>query len=109
MVNQFVELDENSVVVRTIVAGHVEGSEGEQWCASVYGGIWKQSDTEQRRHAEPGFTYIQEHDVFVSPKPFPSWSLDANFLWTSPIPYPQDGKVWAWNESTLSWEFVRDN
>ena len=108
MVNQFVELDENGIVVRSIVAGHVFGEEGEAWCSSVWGGFWKQSDTEQRRHAEPGYRYIPEADLFVGFQPFPSWQLDNNYMWAAPIPYPSDGKVWGWNEETLSWEFVRD-
>lgn len=106
--NQFVELDENNKVIRTIVAGHVDGTDGEEWCVSVYGGNWKQSNTPQRRFAEPGFTYLPEHDVFVGVQPFASWVLDENFMWSAPIPYPTDGKVWAWKEDTMSWEFVRD-
>jgi len=108
MVNVFCELDENNVVIRNIVAGHVDGKEGEQWCHSVYGGLWKQGNTPQRRIAEPGFTYLPDRDIFVGLQPFPSWQLDENYMWAAPIPYPSDGKVWGWNEETLSWEFVRD-
>jgi hypothetical protein len=108
MVNLFCELDENGLVIRSIVAGHVDGEEGEQWCQSIYGGNWKQANTPQRRYAEPGFKYLAEHDLFIGIKPFESWILDENFMWSAPIPYPNDGKVWGWKEETLSWEFVRD-
>lgn len=38
------------------------------------------------------------------PKPYPSWVLRDNLLdWIAPIPYPSDGKIYKWDEPTLSW------
>ena len=31
------------------------------------------------------FTYDPDADVFVAPRPFPSWSLDENHDWQPPI------------------------
>jgi hypothetical protein len=52
-----------------------------------------------------GHTYDHENDVFIEPKPFPSWTLStATWLWEAPVPLPQDGKKYCWNESTLNWD-----
>ena len=53
-------------------------------------------------YAGPGYTYDTANDVFYSAQPYPSWSLDNNWLWQPPIPYPSDGdgdKGYEWNES----------
>lgn len=51
----------------------------------------------------PGYRYDADADVFVTPQPFPSWTLDANHDWQPPTPMPLDGKRYVWDEATLSW------
>jgi len=42
--------------------------------------------------------------VFYAPQPYPSWILNTStFLWEAPVPYPDDGKSYTWDEATLSW------
>jgi hypothetical protein len=42
--------------------------------------------------------------VFYAPQPYPSWTISApNWEWQSPVPYPNDGKMYAWNETIQSW------
>lgn len=37
-------------------------------------------------------------------RPFASWVFDeATFVWSSPTPYPTDGKSYRWDEPTTSW------
>ena len=46
--------------------------------------------------------------VFKSPipdKPYESWIWDGE-VWTSPIPYPEDGKEYHWNEEGLKWDRI---
>lgn len=51
-----------------------------------------------------GFTYDRERDAFIPPKPFASWTLnETSCLWESPVPYPDDGKIYQWDEATTSW------
>lgn len=38
-------------------------------------------------------------------QPFSSWTW-ADSRWVSPVPYPNDGNTYQWNEVTLSWELV---
>jgi len=45
--------------------------------------------------------------VFYAPQPYPSWTLNTQtYEWQAPVPYPNDGKVYVWDEFTLSWVFV---
>lgn len=44
---------------------------------------------------------------FIRPRPFISWTLDANNKWVAPKPMPSDGKCpYAWSEATGEWEAV---
>lgn len=53
------------------------------------------------------YTYDTQNDIFMPPKPYPSWILNvATASWDPPIPYPTDGKVYNWNETTQSWDLV---
>jgi len=55
-------------------------------------------------YAGIGFTFDSIRDVFYAPQPFPSWTLsESTWLWEAPIAYPTDGKLYNWDESTLSW------
>ena len=54
-------------------------------------------------YAGVGFIYDAKHDVFYEPQPFPSWTLDANWLWQPPVEMPTDGKAYAWNEISQNW------
>ena len=43
------------------------------------------------------------------PKPYPSWSWDADKLqWVAPVPYPNDGKFYVWDEDAQKWVEVPD-
>jgi len=54
-----------------------------------------------------GLTYDKEADAFYEPQPYPSWTLNTNtYLWEAPIPYPDDGDVYIWNEENQSWDPV---
>ena len=56
-------------------------------------------------YAGIGYTYDAVNDVFYAPKPFESWTLsEATWLWESPVAYPDDGKIYTWDEETISWK-----
>jgi hypothetical protein len=56
-------------------------------------------------YAGVGFTYDATNDVFYAPQPFASWALNqSTWLWEAPTPYPQDGKIYRWDEATTSWK-----
>ena len=55
-----------------------------------------------------GHTYDAEKDAFYSPKPFPSWTLNnTTCLWEAPVAYPDDGKMYGWDEENTTWKEVK--
>ena len=65
-----------------------------------YPGVWLPVD---KNYAGIGYTYDEERNAFISPKPYDSWVLDEETcLWEAPVPYPEDG-MYTWDEETTSW------
>jgi hypothetical protein len=63
-----------------------------------------QSHALRANYAGIGYTYDQANDVFYAPQPYPSWTISApTWIWQPPVPYPTDGKMYTWDEATLSW------
>jgi hypothetical protein len=75
---------------------------------NTHGGINKNGGTPLRKNfAGIGYTYDEDKDAFIPPKPFNSWILnETTCLWEAPIPYPQDDNKYSWNESTLTWDIA---
>jgi hypothetical protein len=57
----------------------------------------------RKQYAGVGYSYNETADVFVTPQPYPSWSLDENYDWQAPIDYPADGKYYSWDETNQVW------
>jgi hypothetical protein len=70
--------------------------------------VWKQTSYNgnfRKNYAGVGYTYDQQRDAFIPPKPFNSWLLnETTCRWEAPVSYPQDSNNYEWNETTLSWE-----
>lgn len=48
--------------------------------------------------------YDSINDVFYDPQPYPSWLISApTWEWQPPIPMPQNGKLYCWDESIVNW------
>ena len=59
-------------------------------------------------YAGIGYTYDEDLDAFIPPKPYESWSLDGDtYQWEAPIPYPGEG-IHTWNEQAGVWVEVED-
>tara|TARA_R110000824_G_scaffold399853_1_gene606124 strand:+ start:953 stop:1300 length:348 start_codon:yes stop_codon:yes gene_type:complete len=104
---------ENSIVTQVIVAEpeffdtFVDSSPGE-WIQTSYntsGGVHANGETPLRKnYAGVGYSYDQEKDAFIPPKPYASWTLvEATCQWEAPVAYPDDGKVYNWDESSTNW------
>ena len=58
----------------------------------------------RKNYAGVGYTYDEERDAFIAPKPFESWLLnEKSCQWEAPILKPTDGKFYKWDEESLSW------
>ena len=103
---------ENGIVTQVIVIEQDMIDSGHFGHAS----LWKQTsyNTHGNQHPEGrplrgnyagiGYTYDEEHDVFYAPQPYPSWTLShTTWLWEPPVPYPNDGQPYNWDETTKSW------
>ena len=113
----FAQLNANSIVQDVIVVNNSDildpdGNESEAvgiaFCQSLFGAdtIWRQTSYNASfrcNYAGAGFRYDTDLDAFIAPQPFPSWSLNATCQWEAPVPMPNDGKPYFWNEGLLRW------
>jgi hypothetical protein len=115
----FVKLDNTNTVLEVIgISNEICGeptlafpdtdSAGRAFIANVLKleGTWLQTSFNsnfRKQYAGIGYTYDESADVFVTPKPFPSWVLDENYDWQAPIEYPADGNQYAWDEDEQDW------
>jgi len=82
---------------------------GQAFIANVLklGGTWKQTSynaTFRKHYAGIGYTYDDVLDAFIPPKPYPSWLLNTETCnWEAPVPYPNDGKSYYWDEEIQQW------
>lgn len=103
-------------VDNSVVTDSDTGLENEQlgidFCKSLYGQDtqWIQTSYNNNfrlNYAGIGYIYDQNLDVFLFPKPYPSWVLDqTTYQWIPPIPHPNDDHLYEWNEETISWDMI---
>jgi hypothetical protein len=108
---------ENGIVVNVIVAEQDfidSGVVGDPaaWIQTSYnthGGVHVLGGSPLRKNfAGIGCTYDIVRDAFIPLKEFDSWVLDEfSCTWKAPVPYPDDGAYYLWDENTLSW--VKEN
>lgn len=66
-----------------------------------------QSKSLRKNFAGIGYTYDQERDAFIPPKPYESWTLNEDTCqWDPPVPYPTDGQNYVWDESNQQWNLT---
>ena len=94
-------LDENNIVVDVIVGKDenelIDGLDPEIYYALGTPYTVKRTSYNHRirkQYCGIGFSYDPVADIFVSPQPFPSWSLDNNHDWQPPKQYPTDEKIY---------------
>ncbi len=97
MMAHWAEVDENNIVLRITVGNNEEADEGYQWLINNLGGRWIKTSYNtiggvhllggtpfRKNYAGIGWTYDEERDAFIPPKP--------------------DGVGWILNEETCLWE-----
>jgi hypothetical protein len=121
----FAELDQNNKVLQVVVVsnedvdanGGDESAEAETFVATIvpflpFGGAWKQtsySGSFRKQYAGVGYFYNPSLDMFISPQPYPSWSLDSNGDWLAPVTVPNVTEISgltvfpSWDEPNLQW------
>lgn len=129
--SHWAEIDSNNIVLRVLVGDNNDsnGDEGYQWLIDNIGGRWiktsynthggiyydgetgtpnsDQTKALRKNYAGIGYFYDEARDAFYEQQPYPSWILnETTCYWESPIPYPNDGKHYIWNEENQSWDEV---
>ena len=106
----------NRIVTKVIVAeeefiNNLVDNEAGRWIQTsynTYGGVHQLGGTPLRKNfAGIGYTYDEEKDAFIPPKPFNSWTLnETTCLWEAPVAYPTDGQEYSWNEANQTWDLI---
>ena len=117
----FAEIGLDNAVLRVIVVNNAELLDGEgveqeslgaDFSRDRFGGTWVQTSydgNKRKNFAGQGFTYDSTRDAFIPPKPFSSWTLDETTCqWEAPIPYPDDGQMYSWDEASGTWTLVSE-
>jgi hypothetical protein len=107
----FSEIGPNNVVLRVVVIEDSNAKtqqEGINWCKEFFnGGEWVETWVDggtRINYGSEGYVYDPINDWFLPPQPYPSWHLDeSKKYWDAPVPYPNDGHNYQWDEQTLSW------
>ena len=109
--SHWAELDASNKVIRVLVGDNNDpaGDEGYSWLIDNLGGNWVKTSYNAKIRgvfAGIGFSYNPDEDIFTTLQPYPSWTRNGSF-WEAPIPMPTDGKLYQWDEPTLSWTEVQ--
>ena len=130
----FAKLDENNVVIGIDVVGNADcqlnGVEDEatgiafltnltgysNWKQTSYNtheGKYYNSDGSladdqtkafRGNYAGIGSIYDEINDIFIHPKPYPSWTLNTSTaMWEAPVPRPEDDLKYVWDEDNQQW------
>jgi hypothetical protein len=106
-------INENNIVTEVITGRNedeiVDGiSDWETWYGEFRGQRCLRTSYNNNirgTYASIGYSYNEEEDIFVAPRPYPSWTRNGSF-WEAPEEYPTDGKKYYWNENRKEWEEV---
>ena len=117
-------LDENNIVIQVITGvdeditqtdldGTQVGGSSEAWEQFYASQPWfnavsckrtSYNGNIRKNYAGIGYTYDEVRDAFIPPKPYNSWILnEETCLWDAPVPYPNDGNNYFWDESQNNW------
>jgi len=97
-------MDSNGVEHESIGVNFLKNLTGhETWVQTSYNNKFR------KNYAGIGYTYDEDKDAFIPPKPFNSWILNEDTcLWNAPVSMPteqlEDNQYYFWNESIINWE-----
>ena len=124
--SHYAKIDDNNMVVEVIVAEQDfidSGIVGDpsKWIQTSYntrGGVHYAPNSDdpdggialRKNYAGIGFYYNSSLDAFIRPKPFPSWHyVESTGDWDSPVPWPDDGNPYIWDEENGKWAQVDED
>tara|TARA_R110002020_G_scaffold135294_2_gene302108 strand:- start:75 stop:530 length:456 start_codon:yes stop_codon:yes gene_type:complete len=121
----FAELNNSNEVLQVVVISNEDVNdhggdlsvEAENFVKTIVpfnptGVAWKQTSYNnnfRKQYAGVGYSYDSSKNKFISPQPFPSWSLDSNDDWQAPVTYPtvteidSEPVMITWDENNQKW------
>jgi len=118
----FAEIGADNIVINVVCVPDDQEHRGQEYMADDLGlgGTWIQTsyntyaNVHYETNGEPdggtplhmnyaGIGCSWDGTGFAAPQPYPSWSLDENYIWQPPTPMPDDGLFYEWDEATTSW------
>jgi hypothetical protein len=111
------KINSENIVEQVIAVSNDKPNEGADWVIETFGGVWVQTSYNtlgghhllggtpmRKNYAGIGYTFDEQRDAFIPPRPFASWILnESSCLWEAPVPYPNDGKTYSWDEAIANW------
>lgn len=118
-------LDENNIVVKVIVGNdESEGTDWESYYSNVTGKTCIRTSYNscagnhpegahccfRKNYAGIGYSYNQEKDAFIPPRPYNSWVLcEDTCCWKAPVEQPEgvSGVFYTWDENIMNWKEIK--
>ena len=81
------------------------------FCVNTLGmpGDWIETsidNTFRKKYTSSGDFYDPLRDRFFEEQPYLSWILNSDGDWEPPVPYPDDGYAYYWEEYILDWVLI---
>ena len=102
--SHFAQINNDGIVQRVIVAEQDfinSGAVGDSfnWIQCSYNNNFR------KQFPGIGYKWDHAHQVFVTPQPYASWTLDANMDWIPPVALPADADTvsYSWDEAAQLW------
>src|SRR5210317_1993020 len=118
----FAKLGKGNIVEKVVVVSNdiaTTEQAGIDFLNNLYGtrDVWKQTSYNgniRRNFAGIGWKYDQTLDAFISPQPYPSWTLnETTCVWEAPVARPEytqeqidNGNRYNWNEENQTWDLI---
>ena len=112
----FAKIDENNIVTSVVVVDNKDTADatgvekehiGAAHLEKILGGTWKQTSYNgnfRKNYAGIGYTFDEQRNAFIPPKPFNSWILnETTCQWEAPVAMPNDGQMYSWDENIQNW------
>jgi len=113
--SHFARVNAQGIVEQVIVAEQdfigtlPDASSWVQTSYNTHGGEHPEGRPLRKNYAGIGFTYDAGRDAFIPPKPYSKWVLnETTCLWDAPTQYPNDGKLYTWDDDAGNWVEVPD-
>jgi hypothetical protein len=105
-------LNENNIVTEVIVGIDetelIEGLHPEIWYGNFRNQVCKRTSYNgnyRKNYAGIGYSYDEDRDAFIPPKPYSKWILNENNCkWEAPVVCLGDKELYLWNDNKGVWE-----